>query len=187
MQLSFPPLAIRILLLILAGTAAAFDLKTRRIPNWLTVAGAAAGLLVNAWLFGWAGLWDAAAGLGLALLVYVPLVWLRGMGAGDAKLMAAIGALAGPANWLAVFALSGLLGGVMGLALALWKRRLRNTLASTAELAGELARLRKPHERKPEWDVHQTAGLRLPYGLVIASGVAAFLLLSRVWPVRYNP
>lgn len=187
MQLTDPPLAIRILLLLLAGVAAAFDIRTRRIPNWLTVAGAVAGLLVNAWLFSWAGLWQASVGIVLALLVYLPLVWLRGMGAGDAKLMAAIGAFTGPANWLAVFALSGLLGGVMGLALALWKRRLRNTLASAAELAGELARLRKPHERKPEWDVRQTSGLRLPYGLVIASGVAAFLLLSRAWPVRYNP
>jgi prepilin peptidase CpaA len=109
------------------------------------------------------------------------------MGAGDAKLMAAIGAFTGPANWIAIFALSGVLGGVMGLGLALWKRRLRHTLVSTAELAGELARLRKPHEHKPEWDVQQSAGLRLPYGLVIALGVAAFLLLSRAWPVRYNP
>lgn len=187
MQLTDPPLATRILLLLLAGTAAAFDIRTRRIPNWLTVAGAAAGLLSNAWLFSWAGLRDAAVGIALALLVYLPLVWLRGMGAGDAKLMAAIGAFTGPANWIAIFALSGLLGGVMGLGLALWKRRLRRTLASTAELAGDLARLRKPHERKPEWDVQQSAGLRLPYGLVIALGVAAFLLLSRAWPVRYNP
>lgn len=185
MQLTDPPLVIRALLLAVAGAAAVFDLKTRRLPNWLTVAGALAGFLVNVWLFSSAGLAQASAGFALALLVYLPLVWLRATGAGDAKLMAAIGALAGPANWVAIFALSGLLGGVMGIGLALWRRRLRSTLASTAELAGELARLRQPHERRPEWDVRQNAGLRLPYGLVIALSVAAFLLLSRTWPFTH--
>lgn len=187
MELSYPPPEVRVLLLLVTGAAAAWDLRTRRIPNWLTVGGVAAGIAVNGWLWGWRGLLEAGTGLGLALLVYVPLVWLRGMGAGDAKLMAAVGALTGPANWLAMFALSSVLGGAMGVGLALWKHRLRKTLASTAELLGEMTRGGRPHERKPEWDVRRGAGLRLPYGLVIAMGAALFLVLSRAWPVRYNP
>lgn len=187
MEFSDPPAVVRGLLLVVTVAAAGWDVRTRRIPNWLTVGGALAGFAVNAWLWGWRGVLEAGQGMGLALLVSAPLVWLRGMGAGDAKLMAAVGALTGPANWLAVFAVSGVLGGVLGVALAVWKRRLGKTLASTAELLGEMARGAKPAERKAEWDVRQGAGLRLPYGLVIALGTIVFLLMSRAWPVRYNP
>lgn len=183
MEFSDPPAVVRGLLLVVTLAAAGWDLRTRRIPNWLTVSGALAGLVVNGWLWGWRGAVEAGQGLGLALLVYAPLVWLRGMGAGDAKLMAAVGALTGPANWLAVFALSGVLGGVLGVALAVWKRRLGKTLASTAELLGEMAKGVQPADRRPEWDVRQGAGLRLPYGLVIALGTILFLVVSRAWPV----
>lgn len=95
----------------LSAAASWFDLRERRVPNWLCAAGFALGVALD-----WRG---GLLGSGLALSVYAPLYFLRGVGAGDVKLMAAMGALAGPVNWLGVFAFSS----VVSLAAALWAIR----------------------------------------------------------------
>src|SRR5579864_1938211 len=77
--------------------AAAFvDFRTRRIPNWLTVPAFVAGLTLRSALFGWPGAKTALEGAGLALGLLLPLVLLRAVGAGDWKLMGAVGAFLGP-------------------------------------------------------------------------------------------
>lgn len=87
-----------------AGFATWFDLRQRRIPNWLCVVASVAGIALH-----WR---DALAGAGLAALIYGALFLLGGVGAGDAKLMIALGALAGPMPWLLVFAYSAVAGGI---------------------------------------------------------------------------
>src|SRR5579871_918007 len=100
--MSNPPLILRAVLLLLVILAAIWDIRFRRVPNWLTLTGVLIGVGLNSFLYESAGLWASLEGLGLALLIYFPLFLLRGMGAGDAKLMAAVGALAGPMNWLGI-------------------------------------------------------------------------------------
>ena len=73
--------------------AAVFDLRTRRIPNWLCAAGFIAGFACQIALFRWTGARDAALGAGIALLIYIPLFALRAVGGGDVKLMAAVGSM----------------------------------------------------------------------------------------------
>jgi len=85
-----PPI-LQILLALLVVTAAVFDLRFRRIPNWLTFPAILVGFGMNAFLYEWTGVRSAAFGLGLAFLIYFPLYLLRGMGAGDVKLMGAVG------------------------------------------------------------------------------------------------
>ena len=84
--------------LALAITAAIFDVQQRRIPNWLTYPGIIAGLLLRGFLFGWRGLGSAVEGFlllgGIMFLFYV----VRAMGAGDVKLMAAVGSFVGPTH-----------------------------------------------------------------------------------------
>ena len=75
--------------------ACATDLRTSRIPNLLTFSAAAAGLAWHAF-GGWAPLASALGGLALGLLLFLPIYLLRGMGAGDVKLLAALGAWLGP-------------------------------------------------------------------------------------------
>src|SRR5687767_3708853 len=106
-------------MLVTTLTAAATDLRSRRIPNWLVVAGLLAGVTLNVVLAGWSGLLAAALGFALALAVYVPLFILRAMGGGDVKLMAAVGCMAGPQNWLTIFILASLAGGVMAIVILL--------------------------------------------------------------------
>ena len=74
------------------------DWRTRKIPNWLTVSGFVAGLGIHTIVGGWHGALASLQGAGLALLVLLPLVLLRGLGAGDWKLMGAVGALLGPGD-----------------------------------------------------------------------------------------
>src|SRR5438067_7578692 len=100
----------QILLGILVATAAVFDIRFRRIPNWLVLAGIIAGLGWNVIASGWSGLGRGAEGLGLGFVLYFPLYMIRARGAGDVKLLAAVGAITGPANCLWIFFLTALLG-----------------------------------------------------------------------------
>lgn len=136
------------------------------------------GLAANAIAGGARGLEAAALGLALGFAVYLGLYLLRGMGAGDVKLMAAVGALAGPANWFTIFVLTSVLGGVMALAVVLYRRRLGRTLWNVARLMGDLVRLRAP-SRHAELDVSSADSVKLAHGVSIAAGTLAFLYLQR--------
>ena len=169
------PLLLEMPLLAVVCIAGFADIRTRRIPNWVVLAGLLLGLTGNMILYRWAGLASAGLGIGLALLVYFPLYMLRGMGAGDVKLMAAVGAIAGPANWVAVLVLTGLLGGIFALALVASQGAVRKTLDNLGRIVWELGHFRAPYDRHQEIDVRNPRALRLPHGTVIALAVIAFV------------
>ncbi|HHW15700.1 MAG TPA: hypothetical protein GXX28_12345 [Firmicutes bacterium] len=118
--------------------AAAGDVRSRRIPNLLTLPGLVLGLLLGALAAGWMGFWQsllgAAAGLGLLFLPFA----LGGLGAGDVKLLAMVGAFGGPAFAFRSFLAAALIGGAAS-ALLLWRAgrlgaTLRVALWNTAAL-----------------------------------------------------
>src|SRR5215472_17886759 len=82
--------------LTLTFVAATLDWRTRRIPNWLTVPALIAGIAVHTALNGWHGTLFALEGAALALVLLLPPVMVRVLGAGDWKLMGVVGALMGP-------------------------------------------------------------------------------------------
>ena len=119
MNLTLPPPGVEALLLTLVLGAAAYDLLYRRIPNWLTLGGAVLGVALNTFLYqGWPGLRFSMAGMALAFGIYLVLYALRAMGAGDVKLMAAVGSIVGWENWFGIFVITAIIGGVMSLILA---------------------------------------------------------------------
>jgi prepilin peptidase CpaA len=170
-----PPVAIALAALVLA--AAAYDLRLRRIPNWLTLGGLIAGFALHAWL---GGRREAALGFALAVAVYLPLFLLRAVGGGDLKLMAAVGALAGPPAWMVMFVLTAVLGGVAAVALLVVRGGLGRALGNVLHILGQLARFRAPHRERPELDVASPRAVTLPHGAAIAAGVLLYLAAAAV-------
>ncbi len=168
--------ALQAALILVVVTAAWSDLRTRRIPNWMTLPGAAIGFMLQVWQSGWNGAWASLAGAALGLGLFIAFYLLGGMGAGDVKLFGAVGAFTGPQALILVFVCTGLLGGIVGVLLAASRRRLRETLTRTSDLMLDLAQLRW-QEARGGGGAATSEGLRLPYGAVIAGGTLASLLL----------
>ena len=179
-SLSLPPPGVQALLLTLVLGAAVFDVRYRRIPNWLTVGGVIAGLAMNRFLDqGRPGLFvSALEGLGLAFGIYVVLYALHAMGAGDVKLMAAVGSVVGVENWFGIFIATAVIGGIMALILVATRGRVRKTLFNVGFILDEMKHGRPAYLTNEELDVRNKKALGLPHGAVIAVGTLFFLALS---------
>ena len=182
--MSYLPPVFQIVLAGLVLLAGASDLRSRRIPNWLVLAGLVFGIGLNSFLYGMPGLWASLKGAGIALAIYFPLWILRAMGAGDAKLMAAVGSIVGPGNWLAIFFLSAVLGGVMGLLLVVAKRRVGQTIGNVVFILRELAYLRPPYAKREELAAGHEAAVSMPHGAVITVAALMFLVVITIWAPR---
>ncbi len=174
--------AVTWLLLILVITAGAYDLRYRRIANWLTAAGITLGIAVNAFEKGaWPGLLFSLAGVALPLAIYLLLYALHAAGAGDGKLMAAVGAMAGWKNWIGIFLITAVIGGIAALAFSIWRGRLKRTLTNVGFVLSEMTHGRPAYLANEELDVRSSTALRLPHGVVIAAGTIIYLLFGRIF------
>lgn len=183
-QFTRPAFGIEVILLSAVMIAAMTDLRWRRIPNWLTVSTVVVGFLLNALIAypaPWEGVWLAAKGFLLAFGINLVMYALRMTGAGDVKLMAGIGALVGVSNFVGIFLLNGIIGGILGLLLVALKGRMRQTLWNVGYLVGEIARWRAPYLNREQLDVNSPKALTLPRAVPICLGVLVFLTLSRVY------
>ena len=185
MSFVLPPRGVEIVLLVLVLLAAAYDVRYRRIPNWLNVGGVIAGLMLNSFLrsaapavFSWSGLAFGLAGLGLAFAVYFVLYALRAMGAGDVKLMAAVGSLVGWQDWFGIFLITAIVGGVMAVVVSLARKRLKTTVWNVGYILSELKSGRAAYVGKEELDVRNPKSVGLPHGFVIAIGTLFFLAMA---------
>lgn len=165
------PPGIIIVLLVVAVVGGIWDLRTRRIPNWLTLAGLIAGFALNGVLYGLAGLGRAGIGMLTGFGIYLLLYLLRAMGAGDVKFMAAIGSIVGWWWWFHIFFVAVIVGAIAGVLLALSKGRLQRTFGNVGYIVSEIAHFRPPHVRREDLDVKSEKALRLPHGAAIAAGV----------------
>lgn len=134
-----PPSDLLVLAIVAAGTglAALIDIRTRRVPNVLTVTLAAVGFGIAAAGLGRVGLGASLLGCALGLACMLPGHIFGATGAGDVKLLAAAGALLGPEDTLFAFLNTAIAGGVLALAVALYRRRLSRTLGLTARLVAD--------------------------------------------------
>ncbi len=163
-------------MLVLLVAAVAIDLYSRRIPNWLVVAGTVLGILGQAWPGSGSGFASALGGLAVGLLAPLPLYLLRGMAAGDVKLIGMVGSYLGPVDTLAAVLLTMVAGGALGLLVAAWGGALRQLFTNLRlilfgtwlRFAGGVAPAPPP----------VSVG-RLPYALAIAAGSIASVLLRQ--------
>ncbi|MGD0158225.1 MAG: prepilin peptidase [Terracidiphilus sp.] len=119
---------------IVLGVATFTDLRSRRIPNWLVFPFLGCGIAASIWAHGWHGVEQSILGAGLGLLAYGVLFLMGGMGAGDVKLCAAIGAWIGPLQLFYALVFTGLVGGVIALAVAVWGGFLKQLFQDTGDL-----------------------------------------------------
>jgi prepilin peptidase CpaA len=157
-------------------TACVTDLRSRRIPNALTFGTAAAALVYGAVMGGWAGLGNALLGWVIGAVVFIVPFALGGLGGGDVKLLAALGAWLGPmpAVWVALY--TGVAGGIMALAVAIASGYLRKALANVSLL---LMHWRVWGLRPlSEVSLEGSDGPRLAYALPIFAGLVTTLWLQ---------
>lgn len=178
MTMTMPPRGVEVVLLALVLGAAVYDVRYRRIPNWLTVSGVLVGIALNSFLFGWAGLRISLLGLAVAFGVYFVLYALHAMGAGDVKMMAAVGAMVGWEDWFGIFVFTAILGGVAALVLVLARGRFKRTVFNVSFILSEMKSGRPAYLGKEELDVRSSKALGLPHGAVIAVGTLLFLGVS---------
>jgi prepilin peptidase CpaA len=151
------------------------DLRTRRIPNVLTFSSAACALLFHLITGGWTAVAWSVCGYVLGAALFFPMFALRGMGAGDVKLLAAVGAWLGPGQIAIVALATSIAGGVLGLVVAVGYGYLRTALSNLWML---LAHWRVAGVRPlPPVTLQGAAGPRLAYAVPIAIGTVMTLWL----------
>lgn len=154
--------------LLVLAVATYTDLRSRRIPNWLVLPFLVAGIAVRAWLGGFHGLGQSLGGMALGAVLFGVLGLMGGMGMGDVKLCAAIGAWIGPSQLFVALVLTGLFGGVMALCWAAAGGFLGDLFSSTGNLlAGVKDRGLRPH---PELVLDNPVARKMPYAPAIAFG-----------------
>jgi prepilin peptidase CpaA len=118
-----------------SGGAGAFvDLRTRRVPNWMTLSITALGMTLAAAQLTDRTIAGALGGFALGLALMLPGHIIGATGAGDVKLFAAVGSILGPAGIAAAFVYTAIFGGALALTVAVIRGRLNHTLQETATL-----------------------------------------------------
>ena len=165
---------------LLALAAGWTDWRSRRIPNWLTVPGLLIGIAANSWLRGWPGTKDGLLGAGLGLLLLLPFVWIRALGAGDWKFVGALGAFLGPQNLLTVLLLGVLVNGLMALIMVIRKKRIRQTARNMGRM---LAALLSIHLPGPDLTLDNPDLVKVPFGVAVAIAVVIYAG-RQVWAMQ---
>lgn len=170
--------------LILAAVIDGFELK---VPNWITFP-----MVISGWIYSAAfaqahlglswyeGLGWSLAGTVVGLLTLLPLYSIGGMGAGDVKLMAGIGAWIHVTHTLWAFALSGVIGAVLAVLMVLYRNAWSKHEGQFWMILKEITTVKDPEklaaiaaERKPKM-------MLLPYGIPIAMGTIAYFAWSNM-------
>ena len=162
---------IMLLLSVVLGTAVVTDLRSSRIPNWLTYPAMVVGVCAHMWMNGMAGMVYSLAGLGAGLGLFLILHLSGNIGAGDVKLMAAVGALIGPYGALLSGLLAIVVGGVYALSAMCYQwgfvatgRKLASVTQGALLTGGKV------------WAQELQLPFRLRYGLAVAGGTLLFQL-----------
>ena len=146
-----------------------FDVRWRRIPNWLTYPAMLLGFIVHGVTEGWNGVLSSGSGMAVGFFLFFIFYLLRLMGGGDVKLMAAMGALVGIKFTGMLFFLSAFAGASISLAMLLhviFKNGLKHENGKTRKHLGK------------HLTCNLIKNLTVPYGVAISMGAVITLLVS---------
>jgi prepilin peptidase CpaA len=159
--------------LVLAAVIDGWKLK---VPNWITLPLVIGGWAYSTVYFGWEGLGWSMLGTVVGLLLLLPAYAIGGMGAGDVKLLAGVGAWVWAATTLYAFCVSAVVGGIIAIAMVLWRRDWDHHLYQFWSITGEILEIRDPHALSAIAAERKSAMLLLPYGIPIAIGSIAYFV-----------
>jgi prepilin peptidase CpaA len=155
--------------------AAAFiDGYKLKVPNWLTFP-----LVISAWIasavfYGWAGLGWSLLGTAVGLGLLLPAYAIGGMGAGDVKLLAGVGAWIGVTHTFWAFVVSVFVGAAIAVGMVIYRRKWRHHLYQLYAIVSEILLVRDPNRLSAMAAERKSSMLLLPYGIPIAIGSIAY-------------
>jgi prepilin peptidase CpaA len=158
--------------------AAWIDGKQLRVPNWLTFPMVLSGLVYSAWVGGWQGLGDGLVGMAVGLATLLPLYAVGGMGAGDVKLMAGIGAWLGASVTWEAFVWSVIVGAVMAVMMVAWRKSWKKHCGNFSQIVLEFMTVKSPGELSKIAAERKPQMLLLPYGIPICVGSIAYFFYA---------
>ena len=166
-----------LLLLCMLIIAVITDIRSHRIPNWLTFPAMIAGVGYNVISAGTAGLIFGVGGLLLGMGLLIIFYAMGGMGAGDVKLMGAVGSIIGPQMviWATVY--TALAGGIYAAGLLLFHPRLKDRRMAFAQALKNFILFRNFNYNKP---IQEQTVPKLCYAVAIASGAIMAVISKAV-------
>jgi len=164
-----------VLIALLGGIS---DVRSSRIPNWLTYSGLLVALLLRFVGLGWAGFRSGVVGMLVAGVLFCLLFMMGAMGGGDVKLIASVGAWVGNDQVVAVLLAAMLAGGLLAVIYIFFGQRPRQTLRNVFDLIRfRVTSGLTPH---PLLNVKQEGTLRVPFGVAVAMGTL-FCAGNAIW------
>lgn len=154
--------------------AAIIDGWKLKVPNWITYPLIISGWIYSTAVFGWAGLGWSLLGTLVGLALLMPAYAIGGMGAGDVKLLAGVGAWVWTTTTLCAFCVSALVGGLIAIGMVLWRRDWYHHLYQFWAITGEILEVRDPTTLATIAAERKSSMLLLPYGIPIAIGSIAY-------------
>ncbi len=156
--------------------AAVIDGVKLKVPNWITFP-----LILGGWIYawgtgGWEGLGSSLLGTAVGLALLLPLYAIGGMGAGDVKLLGGVGAWVGASVTFYAFCLSAVVGGVIALAMVLYRRAWKKHRDNFLMIVHEVLTVRDPSTLAAMAAQRKSSMLLLPYGIPLAIGTIAYFL-----------
>ncbi|MGA2031182.1 MAG: prepilin peptidase [Thermoguttaceae bacterium] len=156
--------------------AAAIDGWKLKVPNWLTFPLVIAGWIYSSFYFGWAGLGWSLAGTAVGLGLLLPAYAIGGMGAGDVKLLAGVGAWVWATATFYAFCTSAIVGAVIAILMVLCRRAWRRHYAQFLAILTEILVVRDPVALSHSAAERKNSMLLLPYGIPIALGSIGYFV-----------
>jgi prepilin peptidase CpaA len=158
--------------------AAYIDGKELRVPNWITFPMVFSGLIFNAYMTGWSGLGLGLVGMCVGLLCLLPLYAVGGMGAGDVKLMAGIGAWLGWRITMYSFVATVVVGAVMAVVMVWYKKSFVKHYGNFLTIVSEWLTIRDPRELSRIAAERKPTMFLLPYGIPICIGSIGYFFFA---------
>jgi len=160
--------------------AAYIDGKELRVPNWITFPMVATGIAFNVWVSGWSGLGGALVGTAVGLICLLPLYSVGGMGAGDVKLMAGMGAWLGGWTTFYAFCVSTVVGAIMAVCMVIYSGRIKQHYANFLMILTEWLQIRDPKELSKLAAERKPTMFLLPYGIPICIGSIGYFFFAEM-------